>query len=418
MKEVFALIDCNNFYASCERVFNPKLEGKPVVVLSNNDGCVVARSNEAKVLGIGMGVPAFEVKNIIEKNNVEVFSSNYALYADMSSRVMETLSTFTPDIEIYSIDEAFLSPAGFNGSLADYGRKIRRTVKKWTGIPITVGMARTKTLAKIANKIAKKSDKANGVVDLTDFPYLHRALAKTEVEKVWGIGHRTALKLKKAGIRTALDLRDADISWVRQKLGVVGMRTVYELRRISCYPLEQNPSVKKSITVSRSFGKPIETLEGLKEAIASYASRAGEKLRQEGLAAGVMTVFVTTSRFIENRYFNSHTIEFPTATSDTIELARNACCCIERLYRKGCLFKKSGIILSRLISEKHIQKNLFDKVDRERSHRLMQAVDAINNTLNSSLRLGAEGLEQPWKVKFNKRSHKFTTRWDELLEVA
>ena len=365
-----------------------------------------------------MGVPAFEVKNIIEKNNVEVFSSNYSLYADMSSRVMETLSTFTPDIEIYSIDEAFLNLAGFSCCLTDYGLKIRKTVKKWTGMPVTVGMAGTKTLAKIANRIAKKSNKANGVVDLTDSAYLSRALAETEVAEVWGVGYMTVLKLKKAGIETALALRDADISWIRQKLGVVGMRTVYELRGISCYPLEQNPSVKKSITVSRSFGKPIEKIEELKEATASYASRAGEKLRQEGLAAGVMTVFITTSRFIESRYFNSHTVKFPAATSDTIELVHNACCCIDRLYRKGCLFKKSGIILSGLISEKHIQKNLFDKVDRERSHRLMQAVDVINNTLNSSVRWGAEGLEQSWQVKFNRRSHRYTTHWDELLEVA
>jgi DNA polymerase V len=279
-------------------------------------------------------------------------------------------------------------------------------------------MAGTKTLAKIANRIAKKSDKANGVLDLTDSPHINRALAETEVEKVWGVGYRTALKLKKAGIRTALDLKGANISWIRQKFGVVGVRTVYELRGISCYSLEQNPPAKKSITVSRSFGKPIETLGGLKEAIASYASRAGEKLRQEDLAAGVMTVFVTTSRFIENHYFNSHTIEFPVATSDTIELARNASRCIERLYRKECLFKKCGIILSELTAEKHIQKSLFDRADRGKSRRLMLAVDAINCRLNSPLRWAAEGLEQSWKVKFNKRSHRFTTRWDELLEVA
>jgi DNA polymerase V len=418
MKEIFALVDCNNFYVSCERVFNPILEGKPVVVLSNNDGCVVARSNEAKALGIRMGVPAFEVKNIIEKNDVEVFSSNYALYADMSHRVMETLLTFTPDIEIYSIDEAFLSLAGFSCPLTDYGRKIRHTVKKWTGIPVTVGIAGTKTLAKIANRLAKKSTKTDGVLDLIGSPYLYRALAKTEVEKVWGVGYRTALKLKKTGIRTALTLRDADTSWVRQKFGVVGVRTVYELRGISCYPLEQNPPLKKSITVSRSFGKPVEALEELKEAVASYASRAGEKLRQQGLAAGLMTVFVMTSRFIEKSYFNSHTVEFPTATNDTIELTRYACRSIDRLYRKGCLFKKSGIIFSGLVSEKRIQRNLFDGADRGRSHRLMQVVDVINSRLNSPLRWAAEGLEQPWRVKFNNRSHRYTTRWNELLEAV
>lgn len=418
MKEIFALVDCNNFYASCERVFSPKLEDKPVVVLSNNDGCIVARSNEAKALGIGMGVPAFEVEDIIRKNGVEVFSSNYALYADMSSRVMETLSAFTTNIEIYSIDEAFLNLAGFNGSLTDYGRKIRRTVKQWTGMPVTVGIARTKTLAKIANRIAKKSAKANGVLDLTDSAYLDRVLAETPVEKVWTVGIRTALKLKGAGIKTALALRDADIGWVRQKFGVVGVRTVYELRGISCYPLEQNPPVKKSITVSRMFGKPVESIEELKEAIASYASRAGEKLRGQGLAAGLMTVYVTTSRFIKNRYFNSYTVEFAAATCDTIELIRNACRCIDRLYRKGCAFKKCGIIFNGLVPENQIQEGLFGNVDRLKSQRLMRAIDTINTRLNSPLQWAAEGLGQSWKVRFKKRSNRYTTRWDELPEVA
>jgi len=417
-KEIFALVDCNNFYASCERVFNPKLEGRPVVVLSNNDGCVVARSNEAKALGIGMGVPAFEIEDIIRKNGVEVFSSNYALYADMSSRVMETLSAFTPDMEVYSIDEAFLNLAGFDCSLTDYGRKIWRTVKQWTGMPVTVGIARTKTLAKIANRIAKKSAKANGVLDLTDSPYLDKVLAETPVEKVWTVGIKSALKLKGAGIKTALALRDADIGWVRQKFGVVGVRTVYELRGISCYPLEQNPPAKKSIAVSRMFGEPVESIEELKEAIASYASRAGRKLRGQGLAAGVMTVYVTTSRFIENRYFNSHTVEFAVATSDTIELIRNACRCIDRLYRKGCAFKKCGIIFNALVPENQVQKGLFDKVDRLKSRRLMRVIDSINTRLDSPLQWAAEGLAQPWKVKFKRRSCRYTTRWDELPEVA
>ncbi len=454
-KDIFALVDCNNFYASCERVFSPKLEGRPIVVLSNNDGCVVARSNEAKALGIGMGVPAFEIEDIIRKNGVEVFSSNYALYADMSSRVMETLSAFTPDMEVYSIDEAFLDLAGFNCSLMDYGRKIWRTVKQWTGMPVTVGIARTKTLAKIANRVAKKSActcvcldtctrvfcagstgagtgeagtgaKANGVLALPPRflakaragAYLEKVLAETPVEKVWTVGIKTALKLKGAGIKTALAFRDADIGWVRQKFGVVGVRTVYELRGISCYPLEQNPPVKKSITVSRMFGRPVESIEELKEAIASYASRAGEKLRGQGLAAGVMTVYVTTSRFIENRYFNSHTVEFAVATSDTIELIRSACRCIDRLYRKGCAFKKCGIIFNALVPENQVQKGLFDNVDRLKSQRLMRVIDSINTRLDSPLQWAAEGLAQPWKVKFKRRSCRYTTRWDELPEVA
>jgi len=415
MKEIFALVDCNNFYASCERIFNPKLEGRAIVVLSNNDGCVVARSNEAKALGIGMGVPAFEVEESLRKDNVEVFSSNYTLYADMSSRVMETLSVFTPDIEIYSIDEAFLNLDGFNCSLTDYGRKIRQTVKQWTGMPVTVGIARTKTLTKIANRIATK---ANGVLDLTDVSCLDRVLAEIPVEKVWTVGIRTALKLKRAGIKTALALSNTDIGWIRQKFGVVGVRTVYELRGVSCYPLEQNPPVKKSITVSRMFGKPVESVKELKEAISSYASRAGEKLRGQGLAAGVMTVYVTTSRFIENKYFNYHTVEFPVATSNTIELIHNACRCIDRLYHNGCAFKKCGIILNGLVLENQAQKGLFDNVDRLKAQRLMQAVDAINNRLNSPLQWGAEGLGQAWQVEFKRRSNRYTSRWDELPEVA
>ena len=418
MKEVFALVDCNNFYASCERVFNPKLEDRPVVVLSNNDGCVIARSNEAKKLGIGMGVPAFEVADIIKKHDVEVFSSNYTLYADMSNRVMEILSTFAPDIEIYSIHEAFLNLAGFTCSLTEYGRNMQQTVRKWTGIPVSIGIGQTKTLAKIANRIAKSSVKTKSVLDLVDSPYLHNALVKTEVGKVWGVGIKTAIKLKRAGFKTALDLKDAEINWIKNKFGIVGARTVYELRGICCYPLEQNPPVKKSITVSRAFGRPVESVEELKQAIASYAARAGEKLREQGLAASAMTVFVTTSRFIKNSYFNSHIIEFPVATNDTRELICNACQCIDWLYRKNCAFKKCGIILNDLVPEERVQTNLFDSVDREKSRRLMQVIDAVNARLNSPLRWAAEGLNQPWQVKFNRRSNRYTTRWDELPEVA
>jgi len=418
MNEIFALVDCNNFYASCERVFAPQLAEKPIVVLSNNDGCVVARSNEAKALGIGMGVAAFKVADIIEKNNVEVFSSNYTLYADMSSRVMETLSNFSPDIEVYSIDEAFLNLAGFACSLTDYGRKILKTVKQWTGMPVSIGIAHTKTLAKIAGRIAKRSAKADGVLDLADSPYLNRALAQTPVGKVWGVGLKTAMKLKRVGIKTALALRDADINRVRRKFGVVGARTVYELRGIGCYPLEQNPPTRKSIVVSRIFGEPIELLGQLKEATANYVSKAGEKLRQEGLAAGVMTVYVTTSRFIKNRYYNSQTIEFPVATNDTMELICYASRCVEQLYRTGFKFKKSGIILNGLVSENQVQGNLFDNTDREKSRRLMQTIDTINTRGDSPIRWAAEGLNQPWKTRFNRRSLRYTTCWDELPEVA
>jgi DNA polymerase V len=416
-KGIFALVDCNNFYVSCERVFNPKLEDRPVVVLSNNDGCIVARSNQAKALGIGMGVAAFEIKDVLKKNRVEVFSSNYTLYADMSGRIMQTLSTFTPEIEVYSIDEAFLNLAGFRCSLTDYGRKIRQTVKQWTGIPVTVGIAPTKTLAKIANHIAKHSSKAQGVLDLIDSPYLDTALEQVPVEKVWGVGIKTAIKLKRAGIQKAIGLRDADAGWIKSKFGVVGLRTVYELRGICCYPLEENPPAKQSIAVSRMFGRPVETIDELKEAAASYASRAGERLRGQKLAASAMTVYVTTSRFIENRYFSSHTCEFPVATNDTRELIGGALVCVERLFREGCQFKKCGIIMTGLVQEDRVQHNLFDNIDRAKSGRLMQAVDRINASAGSPIHWAAEGLKQPWQVQFRRRSKRCTTRWDELPEI-
>ena len=420
MKDIFALVDCNNFYVSCERIFEPSLEGRPVVVLSNNDGCVVSRSNEAKKLGIGMGVAFFQVKDLAEKHGVVALSSNYTLYADMSRRVMETLCSFTPEIEVYSIDEAFLNLSGFGDNLTDYGRTIRRTVKQWTGMPVSIGIAETKTLAKIANRIAKRSPEADGVFELTDQARIDEALAKTGVEHIWGIGIKTCIKLKRAGIKTALALRGVDTEWMRRRFGVTGVRTVYELRGICCYELEEQPPTKKGITVSRMFGRKVETVEELKEAIASYASRAGEKLRDEGLAAGAMTVFVMTSRFVNprKRYFNSHGVNFPTATNYTPELIEYATGAIERLYKKGFLYAKAGLILGELVPEGKVQGNLFDQSDRRKSKRLMQAIDAVNAKLpDSPLIWAAEGIDQPWQAKFAKRSKRYTTQWDELAEV-
>ena len=418
MKEVFALVDCNNFYVSCERVFNPRLAGRPVVVLSNNDGCVVARSNEAKALNVGMGVPAFEVADLIKRHNIEVFSSNYTLYADMSRRVMETLARFTPEIEIYSIDEAFLNLAGFEPPLAHYGRQIQQTVKQWTGMPVSIGIAGTKTLAKIANHLAKRSAKLDGVLDLSASADIEKVLAEVPLEKVWGIGIRSAIKLKRAGLKTAFDLSKADISWIRNRFGVVGVRTVYELQGNCCYPLEDNPPARQSIVVSRMFGVPVESIEQLKEAAATYAARAGEKLREHELAVSLQTVFVTTSRFIKNKYFNSHTFAFETATSDTTELVRAAISSIEKLYRKNYKFKKCGVVLLGLVPEGRVQRNLFDKTDREKFRRLMHAVDAVNARVNTPLYWAAEGLRKDWHVQFRRRSKKFTTCWDELPEVA
>ncbi len=416
MNPVFALADCNNFYVSCERVFNPRLQGKPVIVMSNNDGCVVARSPEAKALNIGMGVPVFEIKDLLRRHGVETFSSNYTLYADMSGRVMEVLSGFTPEMEVYSIDEAFLDLAGFS-HVTDYAREIQETVHQWTGIPVTVGLGSTKTLAKLANYLAKRSAKAKGVLDLVDSPFLETALARTPVEKVWTVGIRTAIKLKKRGIRTALQLRDANIHWINEMFGVVGVRTVRELQGVCCYELESNPPLKRSLVVSRMFGRPVTSKEELNQAIACYASRAGEKLRENDLAAHVVTVFVTTSRFIKDRYFNVCSKSFEVATCDTVELIRTAQTCIERLYRQGSEFKKCGIALSGLVPVKTMQLGLFDEAQRRCSNRLMRTVDAINKKPCGPIHWAAEGIERPWHVQFKRRSPRYTTCWDELCMV-
>ena len=420
MKDIFALVDCNNFYVSCERIFEPSLEGRPVVVLSNNDGCVVSRSNEAKQLGIGMGVAFFKVKDLAGKHGLIALSSNYTLYADMSRRVMETLCNFTPEIEVYSIDEAFLNLSGFGENLTDYGRKIRRTVKQWTGMPVSVGIAETKTLAKIANRIAKRSPEADGVFELIEQADIDDALARTDVEHIWGVGIKTCIKLKRAGIKTALALRGVDVEWMRRRFGVTGVRTVYELRGMSCYELDDQPPAKKGITVSRMFGRKVETVEELKEAIASYAARAGEKLRDEGLVAGAMTVYVMTSRFVNprKRYFNSRGVNFPTATNYTPELIEYATRMIQLLYKKGFLYTKAGLILGDLVPEGRVQGNLFDRADRQKSRKLMKAIDTVNAKLpDSRLIWAAEGIDQAWRTKFAKRSKRYTTQWDELVEV-
>lgn len=423
MSPVFAIVDCNNFYVSCEQVFNPKLVGKPVVLLSNNDGCVVARSNEAKALGIKMGVPVFKISNLIKIHGVQVFSSNYALYGDMSQRTMNTLSGFTPDIEIYSIDEAFLDLSQFKRyDLTDYGHKIRSTIKQWLGIPVSIGIAETKTLAKIANKIAKKSIKADGVLDLTASPYQNRALEITDVGDVWGIGRSYSRLLKEYGIHNALQLRDADDAFIKKGMGIVGVRLLQELRGGSCYALEHFPPPKKGITVSRTFKNSIELLDELKEAVATYVSLGAEKLRREHSAAGVLMVFLMTNRFKkENYYINVETIRLPVATSDTSELIHYAHEGLKAIYREGYLYKKAGVMFKDLVPENQTQANLFNCRDFEHSKKLMQTLDDINKKVGSdTLKYAAVGLtsNQRWKTVFKRRSPSYTTNWDQLLKVS
>jgi len=421
MEHIFALVDCNNFYVSCERAFNRRLEERPVVVLSNNDGCVVARSNEAKKLGIGMGVPVFKVRDLIEKHGVLVYSSNYTLYGDMSRRVMQTLGRFTPNMEVYSIDEAFLDFSGFAWrDLIEYAREIRRTVRQWTGIPVSIGIAPTKTLAKVANHLAKRSGRAEGVLDLTDSPWLPEALRRTEVDQIWGIGPAHARKLRKKGIENALQLRAAEDAWISRQMTVMGLRTVWELRGKACYELEENPPQQKALAVSRSFGRRVETRDDLREAVAAYVTRAAEKLRRQQLAAGVMTVFVMTNLFEKKgpRYFNSQTITFPVATGDTTELIAYALRATDTICRPGYRFKKAGVIMGELVHRDKVQAGLFDPVDRARSRRLMEAVDRINQAMPAdTLRWAAAGLERPWQTQFRCRSLRYTTHWNELPEV-
>ncbi len=420
---VFALVDCNNFYVSCERVFDPKLVGKPVIVLSNNDGCVVSRSNEAKALGVKMGVPVFEIQDFIKAHNIKVFSSNYALYGDMSQRVMETLSRFTPNIEIYSIDEAFLDLAQIQRhGLTAYGHKIQSIVKKWTGIPVSIGIAETKTLAKVANKIAKKSEKTGGVLDLTASPYLTEALEITDVADVWGIGRSYSRFLKENGIHNALQLCHADDRFIKNRMGVVGTRLLQELRGISCYSLEECPPPKKGISVSRTFKESIETFHELKEAVSAFASRGAEKLRKEHSVAGVLMIFIMTNRFKKaNYYFNSKTVQLPVATSDTSELIYYASQGLKDIFKKGYSYKKAGVVLKDLVPEGQVQASLFDYKNRSKSKKLMEALDIINTKMGSgTLKCAITGLigNQKWKTKFQRLSPSYTTDWEQLPKVS
>jgi DNA polymerase V len=419
---VFALVDCNNFYVSCERVFNPKLENRPVIVLSNNDGCAVARSNEAKALGIKMGAPFFKIKHVIDYHDVQVFSSNYTLYGDMSSRVMQTLSAFTPGIEIYSIDEAFLDLDRLaHTDLTVYGRQIRHTVRQHTGIPVSIGMATSKTLAKAANRIAKKSTTANGVLDLTIARFQDNALEMTPIEDVWGIGRRYAEFLTMRGIQTALDFKHADPGMIQKKMGINGIRTQKELCGESCYTLEENPPLKKSISVSRSFKKPVMRLDDLSEAVCSYISRGAEKLRAQGSHAQAMTVYVTTNRFKPDSFYcNSTTCRFPTALNNTPELIKHGQAALKQIFQKGREYTKAGIVFLHLTRDGSFQQDLFDATDRTRQACVMETLDQINTRMGSNiLKYLSTGIAEKtsWETAFNYRSPAYTTDWDQILTV-
>ena len=419
LKRSFALVDCNNFYASCERIFNPKLIGKPIVVLSNNDGCIITRSAEAKALGIKMGEPYFKIKKIIKKNNVKIFSSNYALYGDISQRVMEILSGFSPDIEIYSIDEAFLGFDGFkNYELSTYCKYMRQKIKKWVDIPVSIGLSETKTLAKIANHLAKKNSNYEGVCILKNKNSIHQALEETEINDVWGIGKRSSIFLKKYNVRTAKDFTLLDRQWIRKNMGVVGEKIYFELKGISCLDLELLPSNKKSCCVSRSFSRPVEKLNDLEESISSYGARVAEKIRKEKLTTQSMSIFVLTNHFNkrEKQYSNSIKLQLSFPTNDTMKIVKRAIEGIRQIYRSGYRYKKTGIILHELNKASEI-RGLLD-IDRGQSEFMMKTIDQINYRYGgATIKLASEGIEKKWSMRRNKVSQCYTTRFDELMEV-
>jgi DNA polymerase V len=415
----FALVDCNNFYVSCERAFNPLLSGKPVIVLSNNDGCAIARSEEAKRY-INMGAPIFKLMDVVKEHNIHLYSSNYTLYADMSHRVKEVLADFSPNIEPYSIDESFLLfSGGKKTDLNEYGIEMRSKVLQWTGIPTSVGIGPTKTLAKIANKIAKKNKMCQGVLDITNHPRIKDFLASVEVDDVWGVGWEYAKLLKRNGINTALDLRNTNETWIRKKMTVQGLRTVLELRGIPCIELEETVPDKKQIVNSRSFGKDLDKYQDVSEAIASYATRAAEKLRKQQSICGHISVWIQTNGFKDApQYSNSISCRLPEPTSYTPLLVKYALHLLKKIYKNGYKYKKAGVMLLDLVPVQNIQFNLFTKIDHSRNEKLMKAFDKINSQWGSqTIRSAASGFARPWAMKRSRTSPRYTTSWDEILKT-
>ena len=395
-----ALVDCNSFYVSCERLFNPRIRKKPVVVLSNNDGCIISRSNEAKALGIKMGEPYFKAKDIIVRNKVEVFSSNYSLYGDLSRRVMRTLKRFNAEIEVYSIDEAFIDLSNFpDHEVEKIGKEIRETVLQWTGIPTSIGIAKTKTLSKVANHIAKK--KQSGVTSLIGIDNLDPILEKVEINDVWGVGRQLTKFYQKNGIYNAKQLKNKSNTWIKKSSNVLGSRTAMELRGIPCINLETTQSKRKSCVVSRSFGKRIEKFQELKEAVANYCLNASEKIRSESLVAKAITVFVRTSPFQRNfgYYSNAKTIDFPIATNNSIEIVKTAVSILEKIFKNGYQYQKAGVMLTGLRNDDG-RKNLFSSEKDEKIKSLMQSIDNTNYRYGrSTLSLASAGVHKKWNMR-------------------
>ena len=413
-----ALVDCNSFYVSCERLFNPKIRKKPVVVLSNNDGCIISRSNEAKALGIKMGEPYFKAKDIIIRNKVEVFSSNYSLYGDLSRRVMRTLKRFHSEIEIYSIDEAFLDLSNFpDQGIEKIGKEIRETVLQWTGIPTSVGIAKTKTLSKIANHIAKK--KISGVTSLIGIENIDPILEKIDINDVWGVGKKLTKFYQKNRIYNAKQLKNKSNTWIRKSSNVLSSRTAMELRGISCIGLETTTAKRKSCVVSRSFGKRIKKFQELKEAVANYCLNASEKIRSESLVAKTITIFIRTSPFQRDfgYYSNSNTVDFPIATNNSIEIVKTAVSILDNIFKNGYQYQKAGVMLTSLCNDDD-RKNLFSSEKDEKINNLMRSIDNTNYRYGrSTLSLASAGIQKKWNMKREYSSKIDTADFSSLPKI-
>lgn len=414
---MFALVDCNSFFASCEKVFRPDLEGQPVVVLSNNDGCVVARSAEAKPL-VPMQATLYSIQDRVNRGGLHVFSSNPVLYKDMSRRVIATLQHFSPAVEQYSIDEAFLGLQGFvNRNLTDYGQQIRATVKQWTGIPVSVGIAQTKTLAKLAAQVAKRHPAMAGVLDFATVADVDAVLAAIDIGEIWGIGKNLKAKLYRLGIKSVLDLKQADEQSIKQRFGILPLRTVMELRGIPCFPMEPVAAPKTMRIVSRSFGHVVTELTDIKEAVATYTTRCAEKLRDDGLVARHLTVSIRTSYYRpDQQYAAARSVELGSPTNDTAVLIQAAMVLAEAAFKPGYAYLKAKVTATDLSPAGEVQGSLFGRpVDTDKRDLLMAAIDGLNRKLKpDAVKFGAMGLNPTWKMRSEYFSQRYTTHWEEL----
>lgn len=422
-EKVFALVDCNSFYCSCERLFRPDLRNRPVGVLSNNDGCFVSRTNELKKLGVAMGAPYFQVKNICEKNKVAVFSANFSLYTNLSDRVMNTLFEFTPNLEVYSVDEAFLDLTGFDEkTIVDYCRHIKETVERNTGIPVGIGIGRTKVLAKVANRIAKKEEKTRGVYSVLTKECLEFALNYIDIGDVWGIGRQNTVKYKVLGIHKAKQLRDyQNDGLILKQFTKVGRMIQDELRGISCFPLNDEVPKKKEIMSSRTFGRPVYDLASIRESVACYASLASEKLRKQNSVCNEVEIYIRTNPFNEGtpQYIRANSVKLPCATCDTRKIVRAAWNLLDEIFIPGFEYKKAAVKLCGIQDQEEHQVSLFGEYDTEKDLTLMRLMDRINAFEgHETLKLAACGTnKEAWFMKQVLKSPRYLTGWNELLKI-